>query len=1286
MSTSVNVRLATASTSAPSITDESKWSEAQATAALAVDNARLMRETTNLLRDLEQRTNEVADLSKKLQNAERLARENEICRHELEAELRVQMQSEAEAKFQELRRELTAFKTAQERHIDELKAAAADKETQLRAALITAMRQRVDVARAEAQAEAAQRIEAANRNAQQLIETARDDANVSAAAATAASVGPLRAALALSELLREEADAGCDIALREAAARATLTRRANAAWRVAYSAGVVDVSELRCQRVQAAASEEAAVAAAVAAANAAAAERAAAAIAVASERERAIAAHWEGIADGLEGALDATGRAAAAALRDCRRAVAFVLDDMTGGYSDFIVRKKEILTDSACAVMANVLRGCATAVAAHDGEREVERAEWEAEMGRVAAEWQREVHDLRIAADAADASARATAAALCEAAEAERARWEGAVAAVEAEADAERWVWVATVEVIEARACIESDECREFVALVAAAADSMCALVRDAESEAAAAACAAAEAEAGEAVHRANEEWEAEVDMLRERVAELEDMVEAANATAAAARDGAAAAAAAAGGEVDELRAALRHAEDTLQHITASTDDVVAAAVRDAVAQALRVAADERIAAAARVAAAEQRVLDSEAAAARREEQLLATATATAAAGRERESELRAALRVAGDAAAARGAAERSRVRAREDGLRDALAAAEDAHREREGELLREHVRQLARVEGEYRERLRRQSLALQTALVRLRGAGLDDAGVSEVMAMARGAMGMAPIDEGQDGDGGGRGGRSRASRGDFGGRSEWGVGRTGARHASRTRGRHHRGRDTSTASDTSDAFDGEYVSPSRRNDARGARVERASDTDDVRHRPAHAHTTTRDGAGPDAVPGTTTDHGNPPPPIGASGPDSSPPAAAPAPVAQALPTYVTAVVVDAARHIVYTATGSLIHRWVVDMTGGRCAGVLRGHAATVRCLRLRPCGGLVSGGDDAVLLTWAAPTDLGATGASVRAEDSSPDPPLGTTGGAGVGQGATNGAPSEESPNSSVRLQQPSHVFALYGSDYFVLHGPHASSFRQVKQSGTTGLTFSGHTDHILDLLVVPTNIPAYPPTTSSVSGYTSAASTVPPTPTVGESHGASLFSSHGGPGAAAPHGVVVVSCGRDASIRRWDPQTGACLGVLRDHMAPIMSLLLAPSGHRVFSASLDGTVRGWATDTWRCVRVVPTLAVDAVALLSDDVVVTATVAERKSVEFPSCLRCEICPRLPTDFPSPHAFSLSYRLTTSHHAVCTHRRPQASSPAPLPATPHWATSDTKSGIVRAACCAVAAP
>lgn len=182
----------------------------QANGALAVEHARLVRETSTLLSQLRARDDDVIDLERRLRAAERALRDREVAQCEYEAHLRSVMQSEKEREFQALRREITAFRDAQERQIDQVKHAAADRETKLRAAaagaskakaaaaweegaaaareearlsteaLVAAHTRELAAVRAEAEAEQARAVALAHDAAAAALQAASGDAAVSA--------------------------------------------------------------------------------------------------------------------------------------------------------------------------------------------------------------------------------------------------------------------------------------------------------------------------------------------------------------------------------------------------------------------------------------------------------------------------------------------------------------------------------------------------------------------------------------------------------------------------------------------------------------------------------------------------------------------------------------------------------------------------------------------------------------------------------------------------------------------------------------------------------------------------------------------------------------------------------------------------------------------------------------------------------------------------------------------------------------------------------------------------
>jgi WD40 repeat protein len=66
-------------------------------------------------------------------------------------------------------------------------------------------------------------------------------------------------------------------------------------------------------------------------------------------------------------------------------------------------------------------------------------------------------------------------------------------------------------------------------------------------------------------------------------------------------------------------------------------------------------------------------------------------------------------------------------------------------------------------------------------------------------------------------------------------------------------------------------------------------------------------------------------------------------------------------------------------------------------------------------------------------------------------------------------------------------------------------------------------------------------------------------------------------PDGKHAVSASNDFTLRIWELNTGASLGVLRGHSDVVRNVCITPDGTRAVSASLDKTVRVWDLDTCR-------------------------------------------------------------------------------------------------------------
>ena len=71
----------------------------------------------------------------------------------------------------------------------------------------------------------------------------------------------------------------------------------------------------------------------------------------------------------------------------------------------------------------------------------------------------------------------------------------------------------------------------------------------------------------------------------------------------------------------------------------------------------------------------------------------------------------------------------------------------------------------------------------------------------------------------------------------------------------------------------------------------------------------------------------------------------------------------------------------------------------------------------------------------------------------------------------------------------------------------------------------------------------------------------------------SPAGPGSANPSGkLVLASASFDATVRLWDPATGACTHVLDKHTDPVYSVAFSADGQYLASGSFDRCLHIWS------------------------------------------------------------------------------------------------------------------
>ena len=74
------------------------------------------------------------------------------------------------------------------------------------------------------------------------------------------------------------------------------------------------------------------------------------------------------------------------------------------------------------------------------------------------------------------------------------------------------------------------------------------------------------------------------------------------------------------------------------------------------------------------------------------------------------------------------------------------------------------------------------------------------------------------------------------------------------------------------------------------------------------------------------------------------------------------------------------------------------------------------------------------------------------------------------------------------------------------------------------------------------------------------------------------------APDGTWLASAGQDATVRIWDPATGAQRHTLTGHTNQVTQLVVAPDGTWLASAGRDATLRVWGPVTGQPVAAIRT------------------------------------------------------------------------------------------------------
>lgn len=72
------------------------------------------------------------------------------------------------------------------------------------------------------------------------------------------------------------------------------------------------------------------------------------------------------------------------------------------------------------------------------------------------------------------------------------------------------------------------------------------------------------------------------------------------------------------------------------------------------------------------------------------------------------------------------------------------------------------------------------------------------------------------------------------------------------------------------------------------------------------------------------------------------------------------------------------------------------------------------------------------------------------------------------------------------------------------------------------------------------------------------------------------------SPNGNILASCGRDGTVRLWNPNSGINYAVLRGHTERVESVAFSPDGKTLASGGQDRTIRIWDVNTRRHLRTI--------------------------------------------------------------------------------------------------------